>query len=211
MATSKPTPIGQCKLIDVRLSFPKFFTPEASVEGGPLKFGCSFLMHPDDEHYEANTERAQNAYDAVHAETWGGKKVVLKDDRKAYRAGETFTNQEGEMYAGYEDTMVVTASKQAAKGNKDPNDSAHNRLRPRLVTRGKVDVKEDDGLFYGGCRVDAVVNFYSVTEQKRGGNGIFATLELVRFRRDDTPFGAAPVDLDILEDLEDDEDDDSGI
>lgn len=210
MTTSKPTPIGQCKLIDVRLSFPKLFAPEASVKDGPLKFGAAFLMHKDDEHYEVNTERAQEAYDAVFANTWKGKKVILKEDRKSYREGETFVNQEGEMYSGYENTMVIVASRKAAK-SKDPNDSSHARMRPPMFYRNKDKVEDDNGTFYGGCRVDAVVNFYSVTDMDKGGNGIFATIEAIRFRRDDTPFGAAPVGADAFDDLEDEDDDDGGI
>ena len=211
MATSKPTPIGQCKLVDVRLSFPKLFTPEASVKDGPLKFGATFLLHPDDEHYEENMARAQKAYDAVYAETWKGKKPILKHDRKALIDGEKCTNQEGEIYAGYEGSMAVKASRKAAK-SKDANDSSHARMRPPMFYRNKDKVEDDDGTFYGGCRVDAVVNFYGVTDMDKGGNGIFATIEAVRFRRDDTPFGAAPVGADAFDDLEDeDEDEDGGI
>ncbi len=208
-ANNKPAPIGQCKLVDVRLSFPKLFTPEASVTNGPLKFGATFLIHEDDEHYEANTARAQKAYDAVFAETWKGKKPILKDDRKFYIEGEKCVNQDGEMYAGYEGCMVVKASRKAAKAT-DPNDSSHNRMRPPMFYRNKDKVEVDDGTFYGGCRVDAVVNFYGITDQDKGGNGIFATIEAIRFRRDDTPFGAAPVGADAFDDL-DDEDDDGGI
>ena len=216
MATSKPTPIGQCKLIDVRLSFPKLFTPEASVADGPLKFGSNFMIAPladDDEredHCDKNLAAAKKAYDAVYASQWKDKKVILKDDRKAYREGEKFTNQEtGEIYAGYEGAMIVTASRKAAKA-KDPNDSSHARMRPPMFRRNKDPIKDDDGTLYGGCRVDAVVNFYAVTGQEKGGNGIFATIEAIRFRRDDTPFGAAAVGADAFDDL-DDEDDDGGI
>lgn len=217
MATSKPTPIGQCKLRDVRLSFPKLFTPEASVTDGPLKFGANFLLAPledGDEHedfYEKNKAAAKKAYDAVFANQWKDKKPILKDDRKAYREGEKFTNQEsGEIYAGYEGSMVVTASRKAGK-SKDPNDSSHARMRPPMFYRNKDKIEEDDGTLYGGCRVDAVVNFYSVTGQDKGGNGVFATIEAIRFRRDDTPFGAAAVGADAFDDLDDEGEEDGGI
>lgn len=217
MAT-KPTPIGQCKLVDVRLSFPKLFTPEASVTDGPLKFGANFIIAPlegDDadereDFYEKNKAAAKKAYDAVFANQWKDKKPILKDDRKAYREGEKFTNQEtGEIYAGYEGAMVVTASRKAGK-SKDPNDSSHIRNRPPMFARNKDPITEDDGTLYGGCRVDVVVNFYAVTGQDKGGNGLFATIEAIRFRRDDTPFGAAAVGADAFDDL-DDEDEDGGI
>lgn len=210
MATTKPAPIGQCKLRDVRLSFPKLFTPEASVKDGPLKFGSNFLIHPDDQYYDENCAAAQAAYDAVFKDRWKDKKPVLKDDRKCYREGEKFVNQEsGEIYAGYEGVMVVTAARGAGK-SKNPEDSIHKAKRPPMYYRNKDKVEEDDGTFYGGCRVDAIVNFYAINDMDKGGNGIFATIELIRFRRDDTPFGAAPVSIDELEDLED-EDDDGGI
>lgn len=208
MATTA-TRIGQCKLKDVRLSFPKLFTPDRSVDNGPLKFSANFLIQPDDPFYDENCEAAEKAFNEVFESQWKGKKVVLKDDRKAYREGEKFVNQEGEIYVGYEGCMVITASRKAGKAT-DPNDSSHTRLRPPMFYRNKDKVEEDDGTFYGGCRVDAVVNFYAVTGIEKGGNGVFATIEAIRFRRDDTPFGAAPVGADAFDDL-DDEDDDTGI
>lgn len=210
MATSKPTPVGQCKLKDVRLSFPKLFTPESSVANGPLKFGANFLIQPDDEFYDENCAAAQKAYDAAFKAQWPDKKVLLKDDRKSFREGEKFMNQEtGEVYAGYEGCMVVTAARKAGK-SPDKDDSSHKRMRPPMFYRNKEKIEEDDGTLYGGCRVDAVVNFYTVTGSEKGGNGLFATIEAIRFRREDAPFGAAPVGADAFEDL-DDEDDDGGI
>jgi hypothetical protein len=48
---------------------------------------------------------------------------------------------------------------------------------------------------------------YAINDADKGGNGIFATVEAVQFSRHDTPFGAAPVDVDDAFDeiTEDDE------
>jgi len=140
------------------------------------------------------------------AATWKGKTPKIKEDRKSFRPGEEFVNQEtGEMYSGYADMLVVSASKGAAKSS-DADDKAHVRMRPTLLTRDKDKIDEDEGTLFAGCRVDAVVRFYTETRVEKGGNGIFATLEAVRFRRKDKPFGSAPVGADAFDDLEEDDD-----
>lgn len=210
MATkpTKPVPIGRCKLVKVRLSFPKLFEPDRSTSTSALKFSANFLIQEEDPEYDANCAAAQAAFDAVYKETWPGKKIVLKDDRKAYRDGDKFVNQEtGEVYAGYEGAMAITASRKAAKSD-NPADSSHIRLRPPLWNRDKTPIEHDDGTLYGGCRVDAIVNFYSVTDLEKGGNGIFATIEGIRFRNDDTPFGNQAVGAEAFDDLDDEELDD---
>lgn len=181
----------------VRLSFPKLFKPEASIEGGVPKFGAAFLMDPETETGKANIKKLEAAIKAAATKTWAEKadkvRKALDSDRSGLRDGDTATNGEGDIYSGYENMQFVAAS---------------NRKRPQVLNRDKTPLTEEDGVIYGGCYVDAVVSVWATADKKLGGNGIFCTLELVRFRKDGEPFGAAPIDADdYLDDLDDEEDD----
>jgi hypothetical protein len=188
---------GVVVLQSVRLSFPKLFKPEASIEGGTPKFGAAFLMDPETETGKANIKALKAAIGAVAKKTWAEKaeKVMkaLDSDRSGLRDGDTATNGEGDVYSGYENMVFVSAS---------------NRKRPQVLNRDKTPITEEDNVIYGGCYVDAVVSVWATADKKLGGNGVFCTLEVVRFRKDGEAFGAAPVDADdYLDDLDDDDDD----
>ena len=182
-------------LKNVRLSFPKLFTPEASVPGGPVKFGASFLIDPDTADGKANIKTMEAAISHVAKKAWADKaeriRSSLDEDRKCLREGNKATNSEGEIYDGYADMKYVTAS---------------NKKRPQVLNRDKTPVVEEDGVLYGGCYVDAVVSVYPTTKKEQGGNGIFASLEIVRFRADGESFGAGKLAADdYLDDIDDDD------
>ena len=188
---------GVVVLQSVRLSFPKLFKPEASIEGGTPKFGAAFLMDPETETGKANIKALKAAINAAAKKTWAEKaeKVMkaLDSDRSGLRDGDTATNGEGDVYSGYENMMFVSAS---------------NRKRPQVLNRDKTPITEEDNVIYGGCYVDAVVSVWATADKKLGGNGVFATLEVVRFRKDGEAFGASSIDADdYLDDLDDDDDD----
>lgn len=182
----------------VRLSFPKLWTAESATPDSPPKFGAAFLMDPTTETGKKNIKKIEAAIKAAATKTWAEKadkvRKALDSDRSGLRDGDTATNGEGDVYSGYEDMQFISAS---------------NRKRPQVLNRDKSPLAEEDNVVYGGCYVDAVVSIWATADKKLGGNGIFCTLELVRFRKDGEPFGAAPIDADdYLDDLDDDEDDD---
>lgn len=182
-------------LKNVRLSFPKLFTPEASVPGGPVKFGASFLIDPTSAEGKANLKSLEAAITFVAKKAWVDKweRIVgnLSEDRKCLRDGNKATNAEGDVYDGYADMKYVASS---------------NKKRPQVLNRDKTPLAEEDGVIYGGCRVDAVVSVYATTKKEQGGSGIFCSTELVRFRSDDEAFGAGKVNADdYLDDLDDDD------
>lgn len=182
-------------LKNVRLSFPKLFTPEASVPGGPVKFGAAFLIDPSTSEGKANLKAIEAAMNFAAKKAWADKaeRIVsnLSEDRKCLRDGDKSTNAEGDVYSGYAGMMYVAAS---------------NKKRPQVLNRDKTPLVEEDGVIYGGCRVDAVVSVYATTKKEQGGNGLFSSIEIVRFRADDEAFGAGPVNAnDYLDDLEDEE------
>lgn len=186
-------------LKNVRLSFPKLFKAEKSTDTSSPKFSAAFLIDPNTAEGKANIKAINAAIEHAKTKAWADKAEKIYAnidwDRKPLRDGNKATNAEGDIYAGYEDMMFVQAS------------SAEKR-RPQTLKRDKSPATEEDNVFYGGCYVDAVVSVYPVTEKDKGGNGVFASIEVVRFRRDGEPFGSGAVDADdYLDDLDDDDDD----
>lgn len=185
----------------VRLGFPQLFEPKASVEGSAEKYSVQPIMDPTTKQGAENIKALEVAFKAAAKKLWAEKadKIVktLGADRAGLKDGDTNTNKDGDTWAGFADMMYITAS---------------NRKRPQVLNRDKSVIAEKDNVIYGGCYADVVVSIWATKDQKLGGNGLFATLELVRFRADGEPFGAAALDADdYLEDLEEEEDEDEAI
>lgn len=180
----------------VRLSFPKVWEKEKSTPESKEKYSLNALFREGDPFFAENKAAVAAAIKHVREKAWGDKAdnvwKALEKNRKAFRAGETFTNEEGDVYAGYEGALVVVAA----------NQNEFQRL-----DRDKKPLPHKSAKLYGGVWVDLVVSFYAITDKARGGNGVFSTIEVVRFREDGEPFGNAGVDADdYLDDLDDDED-----
>lgn len=196
MSTKKRNDVLSLK--NVRLSFPKIFEKTRTSEDGPLKYSLTCLLDPETNDGKANIRAVKEMQQNLAKQTWkdNAEKILkaMEWDRRLLRPGEKATNAEGDVYAGYEGMFYVTAS---------------NTREIKVLNRDKSPVgKNDQEKFYGGCYADVVLSCYTVTDRKKGGNGIFATIEIVRWRGDGEPFGAAPLDEeDWLDDLEDDEDD----
>lgn len=182
-------------LKNVRLGFPKLWKAEAATDEATPKFGASFIIEESSAEYKANVKACEAAVAYVAKKRWLEKheKITsaIERKRKAFRDGDGETNEEGDTYTGFADSMIV-----AAKNNK----------RPQILNRDKTPLAEEDGVIYAGCYVDAVVSFYTTADKKQGGNGLFASIEIVRFRKDGEPFGAGKLDADdYLDDLDDDD------
>lgn len=182
----------------VRLSFPSLFEMKKTSEEGKPKYSVAGLMDPNTETGKANIAAVKAMQTRLAKQTWkdNWEKVLkaMEWDRRLLRPGERATNAEGDVYAGYEGMYFVTAS---------------NTRSIKVLNRDKSAAgPNDQEKFYGGCYADLVLSCYTVTDRKKGGNGIFATIEIVRWVADGEAFGAAPVDEDdYLDDLDDDEDD----
>lgn len=182
-------------LKNVRLSFPKLFKKEQSTPESKPKYSCNFLIDPETADGKENIARINAALKDLREKTWGDKasKVweTIEAKRKPYRAGESFTNDEGDIYAGYEGMRVFVAANQNEFQRLD-------RQKRPLAEKQQADM-------YGGRYVDAVVSVYAITDKAKGGNGVFATLEVVRDRGYGDSFGNSGVDVDdYLDDLDDD-------
>lgn len=183
-------------LSNARLSFPKIFEKTKTSEEGQLKYSLSCLLDPNTAAGAENIKRVKAMQMRLAKTQWkDNAEKILKAtewDRRLLRPGEKATNAEGDVYAGYDGMVYVTAS---------------NTREIKVLNRDKSPAgKNDQEKFYGGCYADVVLSCYTITDRKKGGNGIFATIEIVRWRGDGEPFGAAPLEEnDYLDDLEDDE------
>lgn len=189
-------------LQNVRLGFPKLFRAERPTpDSKNAKYGANFIIDPTTKTGKANVEKVKEAQRYAAKGKFGDKwETIIKNlekNRRAFRDGSSMTNDEGEVYNGFEGMRVVVAGRNESQG------------RPSNLDRHKNPVTEEDGILYAGCYVDAVVSFYAVTGKERGGNGVFASLEVVRFRGDGEAFGggiSSDAATDLLDDLDDDDD-----
>ena len=177
---------------DVRLSFPHLSEPSASVKDGPKKFRASLINDLTTEIGKQNMTAAKVAVAEVSKEAWESEMPPrLKQDRKCIYRGEDLPDKEGKTRDGYADMFILKAN------NKD---------RPLLTYKNKTIIETGDisRVLYPGCRVEALVTLFAITDQDRGGNAIFAALEAIRFWADDETFGRQGVDLDDFDDYDDD-------
>lgn len=199
--TDKAKREGVVTLKNVRLSFPHLFEPTASIEDGPKKYRAAFLIDPNTESGKANLKVLNAAFDKAALGVWKTKEKAdkirnkLDSDRSGLRDGEDATNKEGDVYAGYEGMKFITAS---------------NGKKPKVLRRDKSVIDSTEAAeIYGGCYVNAVVSVWATNLEKHGGNGLFATLEIVQYAKKGEPFGAAELDEDdYLDDMGDEDEDD---
>lgn len=177
---------------------------------------------------EENKAKCIAAMRAAGKQKWKNEdayKTIREDapKRVCFRAGKSFKNQEGTIYAGYEGNYAMSLS--------GPNGG---QRRPRLIDRRKrilvgpgdsipsqtkqevINISADQisDTFYSGCYGDAKVSFFGTD---KGSRGIFATCELLRSYQEGERmaggYNYSDDDLDEMEDLEalgGDDDDDFG-
>jgi hypothetical protein len=187
-------------LKNVRLGYCDLWEPKSLVKDSAPKFSAHFLIDESTKEGKANRKALDAAWAYVVQETWKGKEPRLKEDRKAVLDGDDCVSQStGEVYKGYSGMTVVKAASPEKK-------------RPDVRNRKKEPVREGDaGAPYAGCMVDAVVRLYAITDADKGGNGIFGSIGLIRFRGDGEPLGGGGIDVDKALDLLDDFDDEDDI
>lgn len=172
------------KLVDVRLAFPDLFVAKAfagSDEASAPSFGATFLFPPEHKAHKLMID----AINAAGIEKWAGKSAdilrkLLATDKTCLRDGDNKSE-----YDGFSGMMYV---------------SSRNKTRPQVRGKdaGLIDAK--DGIIYGGCYVDAVIEIWAQDNQY--GKRVNASLKGVQFRRDGDAFaGGAPLSDDDFEDL----------
>jgi hypothetical protein len=160
---------------NARLSYPHIFAAKAMNQGDTPKFSASFILNKKTN--AATIKEIQKAIDALTADKFKGKK--LPADKVCLRDGDL---KDDEAYAG---AFYVSAS---------------NLKRPQVVDRDKSPLVAEDDKPYGGCYVNGVIRIWAQDNQY--GKRINASLEAVQFLKDGDRFGAPPVNLDDLPDVE---------
>jgi hypothetical protein len=177
------------KLRNVRLSFPSLFTPEKFEDNSVPRYGCALLVRKDDPQIETIKKAIDVAGDLKFGKKWQDPKFRRSVKFHGFRDGDE------KDYDGYEGCMYISANR------------AEKRGRPNVVDRDKTPLVESDGRPYGGCYVNAVVEFYG---DDRYGKSICAGLIAVQFHRDGEAFagGASYSDDDFEDESEMEEPDD---
>lgn len=178
--------VGEVILRDVILSFADIYRPAAdrkdSKTGETIKgkFGANFLMDKGTEMTKQNQAKIKKAGADAKTKKWGDEKnwPKLKPEKVCLRDGDL------EDYDGYEGRLYL---------------SANSNTKPQVITNRKGKdgkwieaVEGAPGAPYAGCRVNALVRIWA--QDNEYGKRLNASLEVVQFLADGTPFGAAPVD-----------------
>ncbi len=170
-------------LKNVRLSFADIFEMKSVNEGKP-RYSANFLLDPESEIGQANIKAMKTAIKHVMQEKWQNNQPKLKADKFLLRDGNE------ETWDGYAGVMYVSAA---------------NYKRFPIIDFDRTPLSKEDGKPYSGCYVDALVRVWA--QDNEYGKRVNGSLELIRFRKDGEPFGAAPVDPD---DIDFDDGDDFG-
>lgn len=170
-------------LKDVRIAFAQIFQP-ATVNGqGDPAFSASFLFAHD----HPCVAEVDKAIDTVGKDKWGAKWPAIK---KELTMGNRLAKQDGDLkasYEGYEGNLFI---------------SSRNKTRPLVIDRDKTPLTEADGKPYGGCYVNASIEFWA--QDNAYGKRINASLRGVQFLRDGDSFsGGGSADVDEFDDMGD--------
>ena len=169
---------------NARIAFAQgLFKATALQEGQTKKFGASFIIekgktkifmvNPDGKKVATTME---NVLEAVAEETWPGvgKKMLnaLESNKKCYREGSKHVDKAGDIYAGFEGNMYV---------------SAKNTRRPALFDRDLTPLTEESGKPYSGCYGTVNIEVYGLKDATK--KGIHASLSGVQFTADGESLG----------------------
>lgn len=174
-------------LKNVRLAFPQLWeAKQVNGEGKPA-FSALLLLGADDPQVDV----LNDLIDKLSAEKWGAKaKTILG----AIRGKDAVALHNGDLkaqYDGFEGNYFV---------------SARSYIKVLVLDRDKTQLGASAGRPYGGCYVDASVEFWC--QDNTWGKRVNGTLRWVQFRRDGDAFaGGAPASEDEVDDISMEEDD----
>lgn len=176
----------QVMLKNVRLRYADVHEPREQQNGG-LKYAATVLIDKND---AANTKAIRDAMRAAATDVWKDKASnvlsSLEKNRKCLRDGDTYTNDDGEVRAGFEGQLYVVAK---------------SKNKPKIFDPARKELIAADGKPYPGCYVNVLIDVYATAKREAGGNGVFAELKGIQFWRDGDAFagGSAPVSADAFE------------
>jgi len=179
MAKRNITSEKKIKVRNARLAFPSLWH-KASFNGAEGdKYEATLLIPKSDtETYNAIMEEVQRLQKEAG--------IKVPSDKLCIRDGDDYE------YDGYAGHWAIKAS---------------NRARPTIIDRDKTPLTEDDGVIYGGCYVNAIIQLW--LQNNEYGKRINANLLGVQFAKDGEPFSTGVTATeDDFDDFEEDTEDD---
>ena len=172
------------KLENVRLSYPKLFTPQSFEEGQPKRFEAAFILDPSNPDHAAKIKEIKIAARNLMVEAFGEN--FKPRDLRGVCFGDG--NKKDKVPDGYKDMFYLGSA---------------NTTRPAIATRrGETVVEGDPQAPYGGGYVNATITLWA--QNNRYGKRINGNLRGVQFVKDGEAFGQAPAsaesEFDALED-----------
>ena len=178
-----PQAANRIKLNDVRLSYPSLFRKTVHPKAGPnakLRYEATFILDK-----EQNAKEIENIKSHINELITENKLSPNKLSNICFKDGD---DQDREEYKNKYTLIARTENK-----------------FPIVGKDGKTPIDEDNNLFYAGCYVSAYVSFYLYNN---ASSGISANLLAIQFKKDGTPFGAAPFNIEgAFEAVDNDSDD----
>lgn len=170
-------------LKDARLAFPKLWTPEAFPGGtDPTKYYSVNLIIPPT---HSQFKDLNKSMELLAAEKWPNKGPTVLKAAKAI--GKVFF-RDGDLKADYD----------GFSGNWFI--SARSKVKPNYFDHQRNIITEESGILYGGCYVNASLEFYAYT---KGNNGLGAGLRGLQFLRKGDAFGGgSPADEDDFDQID---------
>jgi len=177
----QPNPYN-IRLENVRLSFPNLYKKSSYLgeTTANSKYGATFLIPKSD-------RRTKKKIDAMMEKLIKEKKLgKVKSDKYCIKDGDDSE------YDNFIDNWSIKAT---------------NKKRPKTIDRKREQVDEEDELFYAGCYVNAVIQFWA--QDNKYGKRVNANLLGVQFVKDGEAFGNQGIDVDEeFDDIDEDDFDD---
>lgn len=193
MASKGKTITGKViKLKAVRFSFPVMHEAQSPKNHPTAEkaFSGTGLLDPNNPVHREHIKEISAEIKNLRAEAWGldGKPHPKEEKLECFGKGDARTNDEGEIYKGYEGMYFV---------------SGKNKNRPIALLPGKIEIHDPkiiEQTFYGGCYVDMNINFW--VQQNDFGKAIRCGLRGAMFRHDGEAFGGGRATSDEFDDVE---------
>ena len=179
--------MSDLKLNNVRVSFPSLTVASRSPShpNSPLKYGCDFILQPNDPQVQAIREAFYSLVFtalATNSANTPNKISVLEGGQNTccYGNGNRKLKPDGSVYVGYENMFFINAK---------------NEQQPQMMTTLGNQAIGDKGLdvagsLYSGCYANAVIRPYL---QKDIG-GLRCQLVAIQFNARGEPFGVVQED-----------------
>lgn len=172
----------------VRVAFWNGFEPKAIGDSKEKRYSAAFPLVPG----SANDKAVAAAVEAVAKAKWKEKAPAimkkLREDGKVCYVRKPLTDDEGQVYDGFEGMHAVNAGQSEKKG------------APKVLGRDREKLTQADGIPYSGCYVIPLLDFWAQDNQY--GRRINAELKGVQFVKHGDAFGgSAPASPEEFEDL----------